>query len=287
MQPPSSLYFFGPFELIAQVMQKRALPIKSLIELSDPYLPAFQDTLEFDKNELFDLSVHHITSNVFGRSMPAGNPSNPIYKAEQRWRAENRFNDPSEVKQALSSLLPNLIEQHYREASSEQRKWYRAVAELKIAQLYNTLGLDLLWQYQAKGFTGAAIKFAFPDEVDNLNIQPVNYAQKPLASINPRTIIKQMCGEISEETTSPIDSLLTDNKDKRQFKEWRVLVKASSDQWWLPIRENFFRAVYLGPLIKDEHKKQLENLAVALGSRFEVFQGKTHLNGFSLDWEKP
>ncbi|TQV81523.1 hypothetical protein [Aliikangiella coralliicola] len=284
---PATLTYFGNLQNIGQVINKLALPVQEAHQLRDPFLPDRYTSLAFTSQDMFDASVKFIAHAILGKSPPKGQPNHPLQKAIMRWRMENRFNDESEIKEALQGLLPAMVEKAFNEAKECHQAWVDYVSSKRVIRFCEKFQDLALWELAGAGYRGAAIKFKCSEDSIFKYCHPVNYQRWPAVTVNQQDYVEHMVGSIPEIEFNPEKTLLTQNYAHRQFKEWRLLVDADEhDEQWLEFPINLIQSVYIGALVPDKTVEQLKNHLARLGPFINVYHARCKANEFSFEFEK-
>jgi hypothetical protein len=283
-ETPVSLTFFASLTSISQVLTKSELPLLEAHQLHDVFLPDAKSQMPFTCDELFDLSVKFIAGAIFGKTPPKGQPNNPLQKAIMRWRMESRFNDESEVREALQGLLPSMLEMSFNEAKACHDAWLNYVSLNKVIPLFeNFQDLDL-WLEKAFALKGAAIKFKCPDDSIFSQCVPVNYKKVPARTVNPHSYVEHMLGNIHEVEFKPQEILTTQNYNYRRYKEWRLIVETDADS--LAFSPDLIQSLYLGVMVSESNAEKLKKHMMKVNPKVNVYHARCNSNEFNLDFEK-
>ena len=284
---PATLTYFGNLQNISQVINKLALPLKQAHQLANPFLPDRNTEMAFSVKELFDASVKQIAHAILGRSAPRGQPNHPLQKAVMRWRMENRFNDESEIKEALQGLLPAMVEKTFNHAKENHQEWIDYVSSKRLVTLFEKYQELELWEAASIQHKGAAIKFKCEEDSIFDFCEPAVYSKIPATTVDLKSYIEHMMGIIPEIEFDPQQTLLAQNYAKRGFKEWRLLVDDNEfEEQWIEFPLELIQSVYIGALVPEKTAEQLKNHLAKLNPNINVFQGHCRANEYSIEFDR-
>ncbi|WP_444998062.1 hypothetical protein [Aliikangiella sp. IMCC44359] len=286
---PATLTYFGSLQNVSQVLNKCALPLYEAHQLCNPFLPDKNTSLAFSIQDFFDNSVKYIAHAILGKSAPKGQPNHPLIKAIMRWRLENRFNDETEIKEALSGLLPAMVEKTFKDAKDCHQAWIDYVSTKRVTVLYEKYQELALWERVLFQHKGAAIKFKCPEGSIFEHCMPVKYQKKTVNTVEQMDYVEQMVGVKPEIEFNPKDILLAQNYALRNFKEWRLIfdinnTKEPVENIKFPV--GLIQSVYIGALVPEPAVEQLKNHLARMNPKIHVYQVKCKLNEYELDFEK-
>lgn len=262
------------------------LPVSSLEQLKDPFMPAASVFPEFSRNDLLEASIKYISGMIFGPKMPPGNPNNSLYKAIQRWRAESRFNDEIEVREALQGLLPSMVEINYQQACEQQKNWCQYVEAKRVVRVYDSVLHDELWLNEANRYSGIAVRFKVTEESLFSQLKAANYQTKPPKTVSLSQYVQLLCGERYEINFDPESCLLTQAQASKSQKEWRLLLAAEPGKTSCSIACETISAIYIGPLVSDDKRSHLINWLSQHLPDVDLQQVSTHPLEYKLQNEK-
>lgn len=284
---PANLIYFASLQGLSQILKKSALPLLEAHQLNDPFLPNRCTPIGFSVQQLFDTAVKHITHAILGKSPPRGQPNHPLIKAIMRWRMENRFNDESEVREALQGLLPAMVEQAFIDAEHNHQAWIDYVSSVRVIPFYETFQSLSCWENLGFAHKGVAIKFKCTTESLFDNCSAVEYSKTPAVTVNQKDFVEHLIGVLPEVKCDPQPLLLRQNYQHRQMKEWRLVVNAEDfAEPWIEFPESFIQSVYIGALVGDKNTEQLKNHLAKLNPQINVYRACCKNNEFSLDFDK-
>jgi len=281
---PTSLTYFGSLSGISQIITKSALPLVEAHQMNDAFLPDRNSPFELTSKELFDVGVKFISHAILGKSAPRGQPNHSLQKAIMRWRMENRFNDESEVREALQGLLPAMVEQSLSEAKTCHANWIEYVSGKRIVPLFEKFQSLAMWEERGFSLKGAAIKFKCDEDSVFNQCTEVNYTKSPASIINVQSYVEHMTGLIPEVEFNPQNILLTQNYERRQYKEWRLL--SDSTEQWLEFPFKLIQSVYLGALVSESNAEKLTNHLAKLNPKINVYHSHCKTSEFELEFDK-
>jgi len=197
---------------------------------------------------------------------------------------ENRFNDESEVKEALQGLLPSMVEKSFNDAKTCHKEWVKYVTLNHVVPLFEKFQELELWQEKGLGLKGAAIKFKCPDDSIFSKCQPVEYTKVPATTVRALSYVEQMVGDIPEVEFNPQKILLTQNYDHRKNKEWRLI--SDSEEASLVFPPDLIQSVYLGALVSSSNAEKLKNHLAKVNPSVNVYHAHCKTNEFGLDFKK-
>lgn len=284
---PATLTFFGNLQVISKVINKLALPVHDVHQLTDPFMPDHNTQLSFSLSDLFQSSAKYIAHAILGRTPPRGQPNHPLQKAMMRWRMENRFSDEEEIKEALQGLLPAMVEKSFNEAKAQQSDWVDFVSSKRLVTFYEKFQELQLWDKQGFNHKGAAIKFRCDPDSIFANCEPVKYTKVPAKTVDQHLYVEHMVGVVPEIEFDPLQIILTQNYAHRHLKEWRLLVDNDEfEEQWLEFSLDIVQSVYIGALVPEKTAEQLKVHLAKLNPSINVFQARCRPNEFTLEFEK-
>ena len=283
---PSTLTYFGSLQGINQIINNLALPLFEPCQLNDPFLTDKNTVMPFTKSDLFESSVKFISHGVLGKNTPRGQPGHPLNKAIMRWRAENRFNDEVEIREALQGLLPSLVEQTYNDARSHHQSCHDYVCATRVIPLFEKFQTLSLWENQGFGHTGAAIKFNCLEESVFTHCKSVIYQKKPVTTVDMMQFVERMTGIATEILFEPDKLLLAQNYIHRNLKEWRLVFQPEVEQLWLKFSVELIHSVYIGALVTEENVRKLYKRLTHFNPDINVFRAHCRTNEYELDFSK-
>ncbi|MET1256023.1 hypothetical protein [Aliikangiella maris] len=284
---PATLTYFGNLQSISQVLNKCALPLVEASQLHNPFLPDKNTPLAFTVSEMFEQSVKFISHAILGKSAPRGQPNHPLIKAIARWRLENRFNDESEIREALNGLLPAMVEKTFNDAKVAHQRWIDFVSQKRIVVLYEKFQELQQWERLIYQHKGAAIKFKCATDDIFKFAHPAIYQKKPMQTVELSDYIEHMVGTKTEIEFNPLNILLAQNYSQRTFKEWRMVV--NSDDYTENLIEfpvGAIQSVYIDALVPAQSVEQLKNHLAKMNSHIHVYQAKCKRNEYELEFVK-
>jgi len=284
---PATLTYFGSLQHINQVINKSAIPLKEAHQLADPFLPDHTSQLGFSVEDFFEEAVKYIAHSILGRSAPRGQPNHPLQKAIMRWRLEDRFKDESEIREALQGLLPAMVEKAFNEAKEHHEEWATFIERTRLIPFYEKYQNLELWLQEGQHHRGAAIKFKCDVESVFQYCHPVRYSKTPTKTVDLRSYIDFMTGNLQEVEFDPQNSILAQNYAMRAFKEWRMLVDISQvDDTFIEIPHDLIQSVYIGALVSDDKVEQFTKHIAKISPKINVFKAVCKSNEYSFDFER-
>ena len=177
---PTALNFFGSFAQINQILKLSALPLYESHQLKDPFIPTKTMTIEFNRTEMLESTIRRMVGLILSKSSPKGNPNHPMQKVIRRWRSEERFESEKDIRTALESLLPTVVEQNYHQAETYYEDLRQFIENQRIVRFFDNLNDIQLWNSEAQHYTGAVIRFDFSDNESFMSqLHPANYPTTP------------------------------------------------------------------------------------------------------------
>ncbi|MCW9018021.1 MAG: hypothetical protein OQJ89_13710 [Kangiellaceae bacterium] len=284
---PATLTYFSSLQNVGHVLNRCALPVVEAHQLNDPFLPDKNTHMPFSVKELFDGSVKTIAHAILGKSPPRGQPNHPLQKAIMRWRMENRFNDESEIKEALQGLLPAMVEKSFNEAKESHQDWVNFISSKRLACLYEKFQTLDMWESLGLNHKGAAIKFRCAEDSIFQHCKPAVYKRIPATTVNEKEYVEYMIGSRPEIEVNPEASLLTQSYAKRQQKEWRLVVDNNEHaEQWLDFVPSLIQSVYLGIYVSEKVVEQLKSHLSKLNPQAHLYQAKCTDNEYSIEFVK-
>ncbi|MGX5202486.1 hypothetical protein [Aliikangiella sp. IMCC44632] len=284
---PTTLTYFASIQSVIPILQKKALPLLHFDELNDPFLPNHESKLGFDVNQLFEMAVKYITSAITGRTPPRGQPNHPLQKAIARWRMESRFNDESEIKNALLGLLPAMVEQSFRTANQQHQDWLEFLKSKRVVSLFeNYQALDL-WERGGVPHRSIGIKF----NVDEASVFRLSeaclYSKLPPKTVDERAILQHMAGDIPELEFDLKSIALSQNYVKRHQKEWRITIDDNDlAEQWIEFPKTLIKGFYIGALVPPKVVSQLTSHIKAIIPKTAIYQAQCNSTSYDLSFNK-
>lgn len=284
---PVTLTYFGSLQNVSRIMSQAGLLLVEPHQLNDPFLPDKDSSMAFSVKSLFDSSVKYISHAILGKTAPKGQPNHPLQKAIMRWRMENRFNDESEVKEALQGLLPAMVEQAFNEAKGAHQQWANYVTSKRVVPFYEKYGELTLWETKGLQHKGAAIKFKCEEDSIFKSCYAVNYQRSPATTVDEKSYIEHMAGTSTEIEFDPLTTLLTQNISAKSLKEWRLIVdEAELEDPYFPFPLSLVQSIYIGALVPEKMAEQFKNQIAKLSSNILVYHASCKQNEYELAFNK-
>jgi hypothetical protein len=287
LELPPTLAYFGSLQGARKVLQHQMLPLFQADQLNDPFLPNQYSELQFDCQELYERTVKYMTSSIFGKSPPRGNPNHPLQRAIRRWRGENRFSDEAEIRDALVSLLPAMVEQQFNEAQQIHREWLSYVGNKQILPLFADSNNPELWLVEADRYAGVVIKFKCEEDSIFEQCVPVHYDKHPAKTVKITDCVEYMVGELNEIEVDYLKILTTQNYQFRQQKEWRLIVEqAVMADRHINVSKDLIQSIYIGAAVDTFQTEKLAIQAHQLNPKINVYKANCSDLSYQFNYQK-
>lgn len=263
----------------------------------DPFENSADTDLGFDQSDLTKMAVRNIAAMIFSRDDPLGE-ANPIKKAVRRWRAEDRFHSEEEAVEALSELLPTMINQRFVEVEAYFKSWVRYAYNARVLCLSDCFDDMSCWESFGDQHRGIAIRFKVGDEYCVSNPKRISYRSQRSVVTTLREQVAIFVGEESSGDPEKLEEkLLVKSKLLSGQKEWRCisipkdLLDPGSGEMSVAYEDRSFSAgevtaVYLGAAIGDMERDDLLALLAKDYPKSKVYQGQAKETEYALDFPK-
>ncbi|MFK7864477.1 MAG: hypothetical protein AB8B95_09675 [Pseudohongiellaceae bacterium] len=289
---PTSLVKYNDAETAIRTLTNASLRWSAPCLLQDPFELDHHSSLNFDSKALLIACVKKTLGLIFSRDDPSGN--SPLIKAVRRWRAEERFDTEDEATEVLTELLASMVRQRDPELSQIRDDWNDFSSKLRILSLNESHENLSLWQNQADGHKGIAVRLACGEDTNFESPMSMVYTEtKPEISSLSEQVEILMSQEPVSIQDGFMEKFLCKSKLQSKEREWRLFNNTEhtvddETQWFedITFAPSELRAVYFGAGIAETNKQAVLKLLSQKYPRAKQFQAIAKNSRFELDFER-
>lgn len=223
--PPETLYIYCTPTTAKNILKGCALPYVAPAYLNDPFSPANNPALSFDKDALLKACVKLAVAMIFAPTAPTGD--SPIINAVVRWRSEQRFSAAEEAEPVLRELLSRMVDHRMSQIDKLVTEWSNFTQSARLLSAFTTVDNLYNWQNYGDNHKGLILGFRTDESMVLSEAKQADYG-----------VARPEVTSIKEQ----VNILLQYQKDNASSRFQELLcsrpVYRKAEQEWVSIRES-------------------------------------------------